>query len=64
MLAMMGESLMQQTGWYVTIMADRPSPEHDGMIMTYLLAKCSFTLWFDRLTNMFLSWQNKGWKNI
>ena len=43
-LATMGESLMQQTGWYVTIMAGGPSPEHDGMILTYLLAKCSFTL--------------------
>lgn len=40
-LATIGESIMEQTGWHVTIMAGGPCPDNDGMIMTYLLAKRS-----------------------
>jgi hypothetical protein len=32
----MGESLMQQTGWQISILAGGPLPENNGMIMTYL----------------------------
>ena len=35
-LAAMGASLMEQTGWNITILAGGPSPEHDGMIMSFL----------------------------
>ena len=35
-LETMGASLMEQTGWHITILAGGPSPEHDGMIMTFL----------------------------
>ena len=38
-LATIGESIMEQTGWHVTIMAGGPTPDSDGMVMTYLLAK-------------------------
>ena len=40
-LATIGESIMEQTGWHVTIMAGGPCPESNGLIMTYLLAKLS-----------------------
>ena len=35
-LATIGESILEQTGWHVTIMAGGPCPDNDGMIMTYL----------------------------
>ncbi|EDR04482.1 uncharacterized protein LACBIDRAFT_304605 [Laccaria bicolor S238N-H82] len=35
-LAAMGASLMEQTGWNITILAGGPSPEHDGMIVSFL----------------------------
>jgi len=37
-LATFGQSIMDQTGWHVTIMAGGPSPEDGGMIMSFLLA--------------------------
>ena len=36
--ATFSDSIMKQTGWNVTIMAGGPSPENDGMIMTFLWA--------------------------
>ena len=38
-LATIGESIMEQTGWHVTIMVGGPCPDNDGTIMTYLYAK-------------------------
>jgi len=35
-LAMIGESLMSQTGWNVSILMGGPTPDSDGVIMTYL----------------------------
>lgn len=35
-LATIGESLMTQTGWNITILAGGPMPDTDGMILTYL----------------------------
>ena len=40
-LATIGKSIKEQTGWHVTIMAGRPCPDNDGMIMSYLLVKFS-----------------------
>jgi hypothetical protein len=37
-LANFGESIRDQTGWHITIMAGGPSPEDGGMIMSFLLA--------------------------
>ena len=31
----MGASLMEQTGWNIIILVGGPSPEHDGMIMSF-----------------------------
>jgi hypothetical protein len=41
-LATIGDSILEKTGWHVTIMAGGPCPDNDGMIMTYLLATLSF----------------------
>ncbi|KDR77387.1 hypothetical protein GALMADRAFT_1326101 [Galerina marginata CBS 339.88] len=35
-LATIGSSIMEQTGWQITILAGGPAPDQDGMIMTYL----------------------------
>lgn len=35
-LAVMGESLMQQTGWQISILAGGPLPENGGKVVTYL----------------------------
>ena len=35
-LATIGESLMTQTGWNITILAGGPMPDTDGTILTYL----------------------------
>jgi hypothetical protein len=40
-LATIGESLMAQTGWHITILAGGPSPSNGGGIMTYLSVKSS-----------------------
>jgi len=36
MLATIGESLVNQTGWNVTILTGGPMPDTDGRILTYL----------------------------
>ena len=41
---------MEQTGWHVTIMAGGPSPNSEGMVMTYLLVKLSIAQSFLKLT--------------
>jgi hypothetical protein len=38
-LATIGESIMRQTGWNVSILAGGPTPDSGGMIMTYLFVK-------------------------
>jgi hypothetical protein len=38
-LATIGESLMRQTGWNISILAGGPTPDNGGMIMTYLFVK-------------------------
>jgi len=35
-LATIGESLMSQTGWNVSILMGGPTPDNEGTIMTYL----------------------------
>ena len=35
-LTTIGECLMKQTGWCITILAGGPHPESDGKILTYL----------------------------
>ena len=35
-LATIGDSLMSQTGWHVSILMGGPAPDNDGTIMTYL----------------------------
>lgn len=35
-LTAIGESLMSQTGWNVSILMGGPTPDSDGLIMTYL----------------------------
>jgi hypothetical protein len=35
-LATIGESLVKQTGWNITILAGGPMPDTDGTILTYL----------------------------
>jgi hypothetical protein len=35
-LATIGESLMKQTGWNITIVAGGPMPDSDGSIVTFL----------------------------
>jgi hypothetical protein len=39
-LETIGESISQKTGWYVTIIAGGPTPNSNGMIMTYLCIEC------------------------
>lgn len=41
-LATIGESLMKQTGWPITILAGGPMPDSDGMIMTFVYVNCLF----------------------
>ena len=42
-LATIGDSLMRQTGWNITILAGGPTPASDGTILTYLYVKsCLF----------------------
>jgi hypothetical protein len=40
-LATVGESLIIQTGWPITILAGGPMPDKDGTIMTFLYVKLS-----------------------
>jgi hypothetical protein len=47
-LATMGESLMKQTGWPITIIAGGPRPASEGMVVTYVYVK-----WF--LSEFFLT---------
>ena len=35
-LATVGKSIIEQTGWNVTILVGGPAPDADGQIMTYL----------------------------
>lgn len=35
-LTTIGESLMSQTGWNISILMGGPTPDSDGVIMTYL----------------------------
>lgn len=35
-LAVMGESIRKQTGWYVTFLVGGPEPRQNGKIMTYM----------------------------
>jgi hypothetical protein len=35
-LASIGESLMSQTGWNVSILMGGPTPDSNGVVMTYL----------------------------
>jgi hypothetical protein len=35
-LATIGESIMEQTGWPVTILCGGPTPDANGQIMTFL----------------------------
>lgn len=38
-LATIGESLMMQTGWPITIIAGGPRPANEGTIVTYVYVK-------------------------
>ena len=35
-LATIGESIMEQTRWHISILAGGPSPENGGAMVTYL----------------------------
>ena len=35
-MATIGDSILQQTGWHVTVLCGGPAPDANGQIMTYL----------------------------
>ena len=64
-LSTIGKSLMDQTGWNITILAGGPSPSNAGAIMSFLWAIIKnsgpmFTLILKKITH----WKDQRWRNF
>jgi hypothetical protein len=59
-LATIGDSLMRQTGWNITILAGGPTPANDGAILTYLYVKSCLFEYYDSILLLILPRSHAG----